>query len=113
MMRIGTGIRDGAALPSVRPAIPMEHWWAVCAALRLSPREAQIARGLLDGGTQSMVAAALSMSPHTVHEHIRRLYRKLRVSSRTEFSCAVFSAYVRCVLGEISTSADKGKPAHG
>jgi DNA-binding CsgD family transcriptional regulator len=38
------------------------------------------------GQTNRQVAAALFMSPHTVDTHLRRIYRTLGVSSRTQLA---------------------------
>jgi DNA-binding CsgD family transcriptional regulator len=39
------------------------------------------------------LASSLGISRHTVHTHIERLYRKLRVNSRSQLIAAVFVAY--------------------
>jgi DNA-binding NarL/FixJ family response regulator len=85
-------------------------WTAVCVALRLTPREAEIARGLLAGATESMVAASLGLSRHTVHTHVRRLYQKLQAGNRAEFCSAVFSAYVRRILHNRPGAPDAVSP---
>jgi DNA-binding NarL/FixJ family response regulator len=50
----------------------------------LSAREQQVLQSLLDGLSEKQVAARLSLSPDTVHTYVKRLYDKLRVSSRAE-----------------------------
>jgi DNA-binding NarL/FixJ family response regulator len=39
---------------------------------------------LLEGDAEKQVALKLGLSPHTVHEYVKVLYRKLEVSSRSE-----------------------------
>lgn len=39
---------------------------------------------LLEGDSEKQVAAKLGLSPHTVHIHVKRLYRHFEVSSRGE-----------------------------
>ena len=39
---------------------------------------------LLAGDSEKQVAAKLNISPHTVHIHIKKLYKRLEVSSRPE-----------------------------
>lgn len=57
----------------------------------LAPRERQVLGELLDGRTEARIAERLSISPHTVHAHIRSLYAKLRVHSRVELMRRVLS----------------------
>ena len=54
-------------------------WDGVARKLRLSRRELDILRGLFDGQTESAIAEDLRISAHTVHTHVQRLHRKLRV----------------------------------
>lgn len=49
----------------------------------LSDREEQILRLVADGLTNREIAECLFLSRHTVESHIKRIYRKLAVSSRT------------------------------
>ena len=39
---------------------------------------------LLSGDSEKEVATKLSLSPHTVHIHVKKLYKRLDVSSRAE-----------------------------
>lgn len=50
----------------------------------LSPRERDIARLLLDGHRVATVAAQLSLSPHTVRNHLRSIFIKTGVKSQSE-----------------------------
>lgn len=54
------------------------------AAEKLSDREAEIVNLLAKGFRYKEIAEALTISPHTVRSHIRRIYDKLHVTSRTE-----------------------------
>ena len=70
-------------------------WHAIVRSLGLSTREAEIARLLLaDDSREDTIAATLAISPHTVHTHLERLYRKLGVSSRTQVVARMFHQYV-------------------
>ena len=51
---------------------------------RLTPRESQICRLLLDGHTMRQIAGQLKISQSTVNMHSANLYRKLGVNSRIE-----------------------------
>jgi DNA-binding CsgD family transcriptional regulator len=48
----------------------------------LSPREREIARMVAAGLTNKSIACVLEISPWTVSTHLRRIFTKLRVSSR-------------------------------
>jgi DNA-binding NarL/FixJ family response regulator len=50
----------------------------------LSPREHDILRMLAEGGLYKEIAEELGVSWHTVHNHIRRIYKKLHVRSRSQ-----------------------------
>lgn len=53
---------------------------------RLTEREEQIAALAATGSTNDEMAAELGLSPKTVESHLTRVYRKLRVRSRTELA---------------------------
>lgn len=50
----------------------------------LPPRLRRVLAHLLQGESEKQVAARLELSPHTVHEYVKQLYRRLGVSSRSE-----------------------------
>ena len=50
----------------------------------LSDRELQIVKGLVSGYSYKAIAAELFISIDTVRSHIRRIYEKLHVNSKTE-----------------------------
>jgi DNA-binding NarL/FixJ family response regulator len=54
------------------------------AAERLTPRELAVLRRLATGAPNKEIAAALSISENTVESHLRSVYGKLDVRSRTE-----------------------------
>jgi DNA-binding CsgD family transcriptional regulator len=55
-----------------------------CVRHRLSPREKDVVRLLLEGLSTSAIADRLNISLHTVRDHLKRLYRKTSVRSRSE-----------------------------
>jgi DNA-binding CsgD family transcriptional regulator len=55
----------------------------------LTPQELQIALLLASGKTTREAAAALFLSPKTIEYHLRRVYLKLGIHSRTELAEAL------------------------
>ncbi|WP_299031187.1 LuxR family transcriptional regulator [uncultured Sulfitobacter sp.] len=51
--------------------------------VELSRRELEILRWVARGKSNSVIADILTLSPHTVDAHIRRIYAKLNVNDRT------------------------------
>jgi DNA-binding NarL/FixJ family response regulator len=50
----------------------------------LPERQQQTLAGLLAGDSEKQIAHRLQLSPHTVHDYVKRLHRALGVSSRGE-----------------------------
>jgi DNA-binding CsgD family transcriptional regulator len=71
-------------------------WSAIGASLKLSARELQIVTCIIEdlAETEDDVGRQLGMSPHTVHTHLERLYKKLGVTNRSHLIVRVFAEYV-------------------
>lgn len=72
----------------------------------LSRREQEVATALSDGLSNREIAERLQLSPHTVKNHIFRIFEKLGVSSRFE----LMAALGRRRAGQAGTRAGQGKP---
>jgi DNA-binding CsgD family transcriptional regulator len=87
---VGTAARGAAAAPSVHAF----NANALCstgasgrtapACATLSPREAQVTELLLAGCSSEAIALRLDISRHTVKDHRKQIFRKLRVGSLAE-----------------------------
>ena len=75
------GLLEGR--PDDGPTTPPPH---------LTPRQVEVLRLLEQGLSTKQIAAELHLSPETVRNHIRRLFRALGVNSRLEAVAAVRAA---------------------
>lgn len=50
----------------------------------LTPRQQQVLDALKQGMSEKQTAGLLGVSPHTIHVHVKAIYRQYRVSSRGE-----------------------------
>jgi DNA-binding NarL/FixJ family response regulator len=76
-----------ARRPNVQPADPVT--------LRLTPRQVDTLRMLLFGASEKQVARTLKLSRHTVHVHVKAIYRSVGVSSRSELMAMFLRAALR------------------
>ena len=64
------------------------QWVSVVDELKLSERQRDVLGCLLNGDSEKQIAARLSISPATVHTHLKRLHAKLGVQNRASGSRA-------------------------
>ena len=91
--RVRSRLRDMGVHPS--------HWRRVerpvCGWQSLTATEVRVAAVVAEGLTNAQVAERLFVSRHTVDFHLRQIFRKLAVRSRTELA--------RAVIEQVSTGA--------
>ena len=71
-----------------------DTWKKIAQSLHISNRELQIIQGIFDDRKEFAIADELTISVHTVHTHLERLYRKLGVSSRVGLILCILSEYL-------------------
>ena len=77
-----------------RSIVPHDAWRVIANSLSISDRELQIIQGVFDDQKEFAIAQELTISVHTVHTHLERLYRKLGVSSRVALVLYILSEYL-------------------
>ncbi len=76
---------------AVHPAAPAEIAPLIVAAYDLSRREEEITRLVARGLGTADIAAGLFLSAHTVRDHLKTIFQKVRVSSRGELVAKLFA----------------------
>ena len=73
-------------------------WQEIAHSLKLSGQELQVVRGIFDDHTEGAIADSLKISPHTIHTHCERLYRKVGVTGRVRLVLRVVAEYIALPL---------------
>ena len=84
----------GAAILSDRA------WHEIGRTLDITKRELQIVQSVFDNKHETDIAKRFTISPHTVHMHMNRLFKKLNVTSRTELVLRIMQEMVALTLSE-------------
>jgi DNA-binding CsgD family transcriptional regulator len=74
----------------IQPATPAAVAPLVTLAYGLSERESQVTGLCMDGLSTRQMANALALSPHTVQDHLKSIFAKTGVRSRSELVGQIF-----------------------
>lgn len=74
----------------IQPSRPAEIAGILGAAHRLTSRESEVAVLVAAGQTNRQIAHALAVSPHTVDDHLKKVFAKLDVASRGEMTSKLY-----------------------
>jgi DNA-binding CsgD family transcriptional regulator len=72
---------------------------------QLTPQELQIARFVAQGLSNKEVAAQLFLSPRTIEHHLRHVFSKLGIKSRTQLARIPLGSTLVATLGQLSLVA--------
>lgn len=87
--RLAGGADDRTAV-IIQPATPAAVAPLVTLAYGLSERESQVTRLCMQGLSTREMAHALALSPHTVQDHLKSIFAKTGVRSRSELVGQIF-----------------------
>ena len=107
----GPGRRRVAVI--VEPAQPSRLAPLLMAAFGLTEREQDVTRMVLQGESTTEIAAGLHVSPHTVQQHLKRVFEKTGVRSRRELAGKVFLSHYEPRLRDNERRALQGRALRG
>lgn len=97
----------------VEPAHPARISSLLMSAYRLTEREQELTRLVLQGCSTAEIAQRLVISVHTVQQHLKSVFDKTGVRSRRELVGTVFLAHYEPRLRDNERRTDDGLPARG
>jgi DNA-binding CsgD family transcriptional regulator len=108
---VASGSRRAAVI--VEPAHPARITPLLMSAYGLTEREQEVTRLVLRGESTAGIAERLVVSPHTVQEHLKKIFEKTGVRSRRELVGKVFFAHYEPRFRDNEDRALEGDPLRG
>jgi DNA-binding CsgD family transcriptional regulator len=108
---VASGSRRAAVI--VEPAHPARITPLLLSAYGLTEREQQVTRLVLRADSTAQIADGLVVSPHTVQEHLKKIFEKTGVRSRRELVGKVFFAHYEPRFRDNEDRALEGAPLRG
>jgi DNA-binding CsgD family transcriptional regulator len=108
---VASGSRRAAVI--VEPAHPARITPLLMSAHGLTEREQDVTRLVLRGDSTTQIAERLVVSPHTVQEHLKKIFEKTGVRSRRELVGKVFFAHYEPRFRDNENRALDGDPLRG
>jgi DNA-binding CsgD family transcriptional regulator len=108
---VASGSRRAAVI--VEPGHPARITPLLMSAYGLTEREQEVTRFVLRGDSTAQIAERLVVSPHTVQEHLKKIFEKTAVRSRRELVGKVFFAHYEPRFRDNESRALDGDPLRG
>lgn len=108
-------VTDGGrrAAVIIEPAHPAQISSLLMVAYGLTNREQDVTRLVLQGASTAQIAEELSVSPHTVQQHLKNIFEKTEVHSRRDLVGKIFFSHYEPRLRDNEGRAVEGKPLRG